>query len=234
MSADQQEKVVPRFEYVAGTPRVNQVLERAKQHQLVFFGKQHKCSPRKLVINVLRHLTEPYGYRWIVVPDNKYAFDIIDCAWTHAEGKFFPKLGRVFVNPLQRGVDGGISLTFYPKFIMKEGDRPLGDFLDRVKGAFGEERTKFAMWDEHYAWLPMRRAGRDDEDHELSVQLNTDERGYEDNLTRILVTNLRRMRSTWILVQSYAKRMPKVDTSRETYPLVRQDVARLLAPVRSE
>jgi hypothetical protein len=125
-------------------------------------------------------------------------------------------------------------MTFYPKFIIQEGDRPLGDFLDRVKAAYDDDRTKFAMWEEHYAWLPMRRAGKDDEDHELYVQINDDERGFEDNLTRILVTNLRRMRSTWILVQSFAKRMPKIDSSRQTYPLVRQDVARLLAPAREK
>jgi hypothetical protein len=221
MAAEHEDKSVPSFQYVEGSPRVTQVIERAKQHSLVFFGKEHKCSPRKLVINVLRHLTEPYGYRWMVVPENKYAFDIIDCAWIHGDNKFFPKLGRVFVNPLQRGVEGGISMTFYPKFIIQEGERPLGDFLERVKGAFDEERVKFAMWEEQYAWLPLRRAGRDDADHELYVKINEDEVGYEDNLTRILVTNLRRMRSTWILVQSFAKRMPKIDTSRQTYPLVR-------------
>lgn len=96
----EERELAPKFEYVEGSPRVNQVLDRAKEHGLVFFGKEHKCSPRKLVLNVLRHLTEPYGYRWIIVPENKYAFDIVDCAWAHATGKFFPKLGRVFVNPL--------------------------------------------------------------------------------------------------------------------------------------
>lgn len=78
----------------------------------------------------------------------------------------------------------------------------------------------------------MRRALDDEADHSLYVRLSEDGRGFEDNLTQILVTNLRRMRSTWILVQAFAKRMPKVDKDR-AYPLVSQDVARLLAPLRA-
>jgi hypothetical protein len=34
------------------------------------------------------------------------------------------------------------------------------------------------------------------------------------------------MRSTWVLVQSFKKRMPRVDKDRN-YPLLRQDLARL-------
>jgi hypothetical protein len=223
---------VPKFSFEPGTPRVTQVLERAHKYGLVFYGKKFRCSPRKLVLNVLRHLTEPYGYRWVVVPENRYAFEILDCAWTHGDGKFFPKLGRVYVNPLQNGVDGGVALTFIPKFLVPQGDRPLGDFLDRVRAAFDADRTKFALWEEQRAWLPMHHAKRDEEDHSLFVQINDTGRGYEDNLTRILVQNLRAMRSTWILVQAFAKRMPKIDTSHTDYPLVRQDVGRLLGAKR--
>jgi hypothetical protein len=223
------EHTIPRFEYIEGTPRVEQVLRRVNDHHLVYFGKEHKCSPRKLVLHVLRHLTEPYGYRWNIVPENRYAFDIIDCAWTHADGKFFPMIGRVFVNPLQRGIEGGVQLSFYPKFLLHQDSK---GFLERVESAFDEERTKFAMWEETNGWLPMVRAKEDEPDHSLRVEIYDETPGFEDNLTRILVNHLRRMRSTWILVQSFSKRMPKIDTDRHAYPLVKQDVARLLAPVR--
>ena len=81
-------------------PLVTQVINFAKDHELVAYGKKNKCSPRKLVIHILRHLTEPYGYRWRVVEDNRYAFDIVDLAWQQGDKPIYPTLGRVFVCPL--------------------------------------------------------------------------------------------------------------------------------------
>lgn len=87
----------------------------------------------------------------------------------------------------------------------------------------------FALWDNKYAWLPLVKANDDEEDNRLDVELNDEGRvGFQDNITRILVTNLRRMRSTWVLVQSFKKRMPRVDKDRN-YPLLRQDLARLFS-----
>jgi hypothetical protein len=139
-----------------------------------------------------------------------------------------------------------VTLYFYPKFIIKrdeegkvvrdEGDRHYVSidtaFLDRVKASVDEERQNYAMWSNRYAWLPMIAAGEGDEDNSLDVEINlSPERGFPDNMTRILVTNLRRMRSTWMLVQMFKRRMPKLNAERGL-PLVRQDMGRLFGRAR--
>ena len=137
-----------------------------------------------------------------------------------------------------------MTLYFYPKFLIKrdeegnivrvdnERSHPQTDteFLNRVKETVDAERHDFAMWTHRYAWLPMAVG---DEDNSLDVEINlTPERGFPDNITRILVTNLRRMRSTWMLVQMFKRRMPKVNAERN-FPLVRQDMGRLFGKPRA-
>jgi hypothetical protein len=99
--------------------------------------------------------------------------------------------------------------------------------LQRVRATVPEDKVLYALWDHKYAWLPLVKGTEPSEDNRLDVELNDSGRiGFQDNISRILVTNLRRMRSTWILVQSFKKRMPRVDKEQQI-PLLRQDLGRL-------
>jgi hypothetical protein len=179
-NASTEEPKYPRLEIDSSKPIITQTIEHVNKNGILYFGKKHKCSPRKLVIHILRHLTEPYGYRWRIVPDNKYAFDIIDNAWTLAEKKMFPVIGRVVVCPLQHGPDSGINLYFYPKFIVgreEDKDGAKGrEFLARVRDTIEDDKLPFALWDNKYAWLPIVKATEEEEDNRLDVELNEEGR----------------------------------------------------------
>jgi hypothetical protein len=99
-----------------------------------------------------------------------------------------------------------------------------------VRATLSKDVEPFGNWSSGYAWLPLIKANDDEEDNRLDVRFNeTDKPGFDDNITRILVTNLRRLRTTWIIVQQFKKRMPKVD--KETIiPLLRQDIGRIVSP----
>jgi hypothetical protein len=103
--------------------------------------------------------------------------------------------------------------------------------LERVHATVSKDVEPFAFWTNGYAWLPLVKATDEEEDNRLDVRINESTEGpkYEDNITRILVSNLRRLRTTWIIVQQFKKRMPKVDKDLNL-PLLRQDIGRIVSP----